>query len=163
DSLVVTPFAHFGAHDMARVARNATMDHQRKIMNEANAVLTLTSVERDGFARWRIHPKRVAVVGGGVDVAPPVDNGPGTIARLGLHHPFALFVGRANRDKGAIHAAQATLELAQNGMPLTLVLAGQVTEELQRLRRGLSVTEHARVPTVGAAEETIKEGQLPQS
>lgn len=161
--LVITPFIHFGAGDKARVARNTTMDHQRKMLNEAHAVLALTTVERDGFARWRIHPRRVVVVGGGVDPAPPVDNAAAIVDALGLSRPFALFVGRANHDKGAVHAAQATIALARDISPLSLVLAGQITEEFRRFWRGLPPSQQARVKALGPVDEATKHALLEES
>lgn len=157
---VVTPFTHFGAADRARVARNATMDHQRQILNEAHAVLALTRLERDNFTGWNVHPRRVTVVGGGVDPLPPVDDAAATVAGLGLRGPFALFVGRANYDKGAVQAAKATLQLAQDGLRLTLVLAGQITEEFRRFRRQLTSAEQARVHALGPVDEMTKHALL---
>lgn len=161
--LVITPFMHFGAGAHARVARNATMDHQRTMLNEARAVLALTTIERDNFSRWHIHPRRVAVVGGAVDPAPPVDDAAATVAGLGLTQPFALFLGRANRDKGAIHAAQATLALAQDGYSLSFIVAGQVTEEFRRYRQALSASEQTRVQTLGPVDEATKHALLQES
>lgn len=161
--LIVTPFAHFGAGEHARVARNTTMEHQRKLLNEAHAVLTLTTVERDGFARWQIHPRRVAVVGGGVEPAPTVDDSAAIVDDLGLRRPFALFLGRANYDKGAIHAAQATLSLARDGLPVTMVLAGQITEEFRRYRQGLTASEQERLRALGPVDEPTKHALLQAS
>lgn len=160
---IVTPFTHFGAGEHARVARNTTMDHQRKLLNEAHAVLALTKVERDRFARWQIRPQRVAVVGGGVDPAPAVDDLAAILDDLGLHRPFALFVGRANYDKGAIHAARATLQLAPDGLPLTLVLAGQITEEFRRFLQGVSTSEQKRLRALGPVDEPTKHALLQAS
>lgn len=157
---VVTPFTHFGAGDRARVARNTTMDHQRQMLDEAHAVLALTTVERDNFAQWNIHPRRVAVVGGGVDDHAPGDNTSAIVANLGLQVPFALFVGRANQDKGAVHAAQAILQLAQDGSPLTLVLAGQITEAFRHFHRQLTPVEQQRVRTLGPVDEVTKHALL---
>src|SRR5690606_34656288 len=153
---IITPFAHFGAGENARVARNATMDHQRRLLQQAHAVLALTNVERQGFARWNIRPQRLVVVGGGVDDPPPLSPSAAaaTAARFGRPTPFALFIGRANYDKGAIRAARATLRLAAQGAPLTLVLAGRVATDFEKFIAGLDAEELARVRLLGPIEES---------
>ena len=46
---VATPFMHFGAGNDDRVQRNALMDHQRLMLRNASAVLTLTDIEAQGI------------------------------------------------------------------------------------------------------------------
>lgn len=162
---IITPFAHFGAGRNARVARNATMDHQRRLLQQAHAVLALTVVERQGFARWNIRPQRLVVAGGGVDDPPPLSPsaGAGAAARFGLPSPFALFIGRANYDKGAIHAVQATLRLAAHGAPLTLALAGRVAADFDHFIAGLTAQDLAHVRLLGPITESDKHALLQQA
>lgn len=160
---VMTPFTHLGGRGSTRVARNATMDHQRRLLNQADAVLALTSVEQEEFSQWDIHPRRVVVVGGGVDPPPPLKDPAAIGARFQLKPPFALFVGRANLDKGAIHAAQATLRLAENGSTLTLALAGRVGEDFRRFRRRLTPAQQAIVRPLGTVDEVAKHALLQQA
>ena len=157
---VVTPFAHFGAGSHARVALNATMDHQRRLLSEASAVLALTSVESEGFARWNVHPQQVVVVGGGVDEPPPISDAAGVQASCDLHAPFALFVGRATADKGAMHAVQATLRLVQDGFPLTLAFAGRTAGDFQRFLARLDPAGRAHVHLLGTIDEQTKHALL---
>ena len=160
---VITPFTHLGGSENARVARNATMDHQRRLLNEAHAVLALTSVEREGFAQWGIHPQRVVLIGGGADAPPALTDTAAIARRYNLEPPFALFVGRANFDKGAIHAAQATLRLAKSGCALTLALAGRVGDDFRRFHHHLSDAEQVLVRPLGTVDEIAKHALLKEA
>lgn len=162
---VITPFAHFGADRQRRVALNNTMDHQRRLLQQAAAVLALTSHEGDGFTRYNIHPRRLAVVGGGVDDPPPLSTAAASdaLAHFAITPPYALFVGRVTHDKGAIHAAQAVLRLAHHGLPLTLVLAGRVAADFHRFLDALAPDERARLRLLGPIAELHKHALLQQA
>jgi glycogen synthase len=155
---VATPFMHFGAgHD--RVARNSTMDHQRKLLYDADRVLVLTGIEKEGLLALGCRPERVVVVGGGVEEPPPfVDTAvplPPT--------PYLLFIGRASHDKGAIHAAQAVLQLQAEGTAVTLALIGQTAPEFDRFYRRLNQDQKACIRPLGILSETSKHALLHQS
>jgi glycosyltransferase involved in cell wall biosynthesis len=152
---VVTPFLHFGEARRARVARNSTMDHQRRILNDADTVLTLTSVARDELATWDIHPRDVAVAGGGVD-SPPALPGPAHSSAFDITTPFALFVGRASFDKGAVHAVQAQARLRARGLATTLVLAGDTAPDFDRFFRHLPPEQQAHVRILGRVSDAEK-------
>lgn len=153
---VVTPFTHLGEKERARVAYNSTMDHQRRILAQAQAVLALTVSEKDGLRHHGVNPGRVFVVGGGVEEAPPLTGASRVPARHGLQKPFALFVGRANYDKGAIHAAQAVLRLQQPA----LALVGHVTPAFERFYRRLSSAQQSRIRPLGVLDELQKQALL---
>jgi len=170
---VITPFAHFGESSSPvsgrrgrrsqRVARNATMDHQRWLLESAAAVLALTQVEEKGFQAWNIHPTRVGVVGGGLD---PVENvaepGP-LLARHRLQTPFAIFVGRINYDKGAIHAAEAIRRLRQTGVPLPLALVGRQTEQFRHYYQQLPAADRALIRPLGSLDDAEKHALLQEA
>lgn len=160
---VVMPFTHLGESRRARVARNSTMDHQRQVLEGADAVLALTSVEAQGFADWNIHPRHVVVAGGGVEPPAPGLDATTVLKSHGLKQPFALFVGRVNYDKGAIHAAQATLYLAQAGQPITLVLAGRISEDFDRFWRTLTPDQQALLRPLGVVGEDHKHALLQEA
>lgn len=154
---IVTPFAHLGEGKRARVARNTTMNHQKHLLESAEDVLVLTDVEREGFPLWDIHPRRITVVGSGVDSVPPDLPTPFDLQnRFNLSKPYAIFVGRINYDKGAIHAAQAILKQAN----LSLVLVGYVSPDFARFYAGLSHGEKAYIHPAGAINEADKHGLI---
>ena len=151
---VVTPFAHFGVAGQDRVARNSTMDHQRALLVDAARVLTLTSVERDGLLALGVHADAVQVIGGGLDPLPSFKAS--VSLPNGVKHPFVLFIGRASFEKGALHAAEATLALRNQGMMVTLVLAGQIAPEFHRFYRRLQSREKAWIRPLGVVSEAEK-------
>jgi glycosyltransferase involved in cell wall biosynthesis len=153
---VLTPFGHFGESERVKMARNATMDHQRRILEDANAVLTLTTVEEEGFQRWQIAPRHVTVVGGGVDPPPPAVDATQLLQRYQLQTPYALFVGRATIDKGAIHAVKAIARLQPFHPELSLVMVGRSTPELKQALRQLPADARKAIRTLGAVEEAKK-------
>jgi len=158
---VLTPFAHFGTDRRDRLARNATMDHQRRLLSDADAVLALTSVEIDGLAEWQIVPRRTAVIGGGLDPLPDWPEPTAVLARYHLSEPpFALFIGRVSRDKGALDAARATLALNAAGTPFTLALVGQLSDEFTRFYDGLSTAEKQWIRPLGILDEPDKHALL---
>jgi glycogen synthase len=155
---VATPFMHFGAGN-DRVARNSTMDHQRKMLYDADRVLVLTGIEREGLLALGCRPERVVVVGGGVAELPPFAD---TVAPP-LPTPYLLFIGRASQEKGAIHAAQAVLQLRAEGTAVTLALIGQTAPEFDRFYRRLNQDQQAWIRPLGILPETSKHALLHQS
>ncbi len=155
--LVVTPYTHLGVAGKKRVARNSTMDHQLKILNSADAVLTLTTIEERGLVNLGLQSKRVKTIHGGLDRPSLPDNSSQRLKELNLSKPFALFLGRASFDKGAIHAAQAICHRNRQQKPLPLILAGQSTPEFDRFYRTLSPQEKLWIRPIGLISEAQKQ------
>ncbi|MCA9935603.1 MAG: glycosyltransferase family 4 protein [Anaerolineales bacterium] len=156
---VATPFMHFGTgHD--RVARNSTMDHQRRLLIAANSVLPLTANEKDGLEQLGVPAKNITAVGGGIDPLPPLGDTAVLQQKHQLTTPYAIFIGRASQEKGAIHAAQATLALAQQGFDLTLALIGQPAPEFTHFYNRLSPAEQRRIRPLGILSDTDKHSLL---
>lgn len=156
--LVITPFMHLGVGGGDRVARNSTMDHQLRIMREAERLLVLTRVEAEGLSRVVFQPERIAVVGGGVD--PPPDDF-ATSPYYAEQHPeargeFGLYLGRLSFDKGALHAADAIRLLRRRGRDIALLLIGSSTPEFERYRRRLSPEERAAIRPLGVLNDRDK-------
>ena len=157
---VVTPFAHVGVGVSNRVARNNAMDHQRHVLADAEAVLAMTSVEREGLVRLGVSPQRLFVAGGGIDpwacTAEPRRAMKEVLRRYEMTGPLVLFVGRVTRDKGAIRAAEAVRLLRRRGVGVTLVLVGQIASEFRRYHRRLHQTEKEGIRTLGVIDEVAK-------
>jgi glycosyltransferase involved in cell wall biosynthesis len=161
--LVVIPYTHFGVGGRDRVARNSTMDHQRKILNMADAVLTLTTIEEAGWISLGLSRERVTTIHGGLD-RPSVPPDPASIlSRLKLSKPYALFVGRGSFDKGAVHAVQAVVRLNNEGCPLTLVLAGQSTPDFERVYQQLTAQEREWIRPLGVISDEEKQALLSET
>lgn len=161
---VVTPFAHFGTGEHDRVARNSTMDHQLRLMREAAEVLVLTSLEREDLSSYGVPREKIAVIGGSADPL-PLGWSPDMAAELDRPLPpcFALFLGRASRDKGAIDAAEAVLALRQRHPDLALVLAGTASPEFGSWLERLPNEQRPAIITLGIVDETTKHTLLERS
>jgi len=160
--LVVTPFAHLGEWSRGRVARNSTMDHQLRILREAQRVLVLTRIESEGLARYHIRPERMEVIGGGVDVAP---DDCGDSPYCAEDHPeargaFGVYLGRQTFDKGALHAADAVRVLRQRGRDIALLMIGASTPEFDKYRRRLSPEDRAAIRPLGVLSDRDKHAVL---
>jgi len=132
------------------------MDHQRRILTEAEAVLVLTRVESEFLNRQQLAPRAVEIIGAGLDPLPLTGNPTLILDRYNLRNPLAIFVGRATYDKGAIHAIQAVLKLRQQGSPLILALIGQPSAELYRLLDRLTDDELVGIRHLGIVDEIDK-------
>ncbi len=160
--LVVTPFLHLGEDGGDRVARNSTMNHQLRIMRQADRVLVLTRVEAEGLGRMMFQPERIAVVGGGVD---PLPEDYEASPYFGDDHPeargeFGLYIGRQSFDKGALHAADAIRMLRRRGREIALLMIGSTTPEFERYRRRLSPEDRGAIRPLGAIADRDKHAVL---
>jgi glycosyltransferase involved in cell wall biosynthesis len=158
--LVVIPYTHLGVTGRDRVARNSTMDHPLKILTAAEAVLTLTAIEEEGLINLGLQPNRVTTIHGGLDRPSLPPNPNEILEQLNLSKPFALFLGRASFDKGAVHAAQAICHHNSQNKPLTLILAGQSTPEFDRFYQKISPQEKAWIRPLGLISEAQKQTLL---
>jgi glycosyltransferase involved in cell wall biosynthesis len=159
---VVTPFLHVGAPGQRRVWRNSAMPQQRRVLFSARAVLALSAAEREGLLSLGVGAKAAHVVGAAV--APPSEQhlaaDPTLVARLArFGHPLILFLGRVDRDKGALTAMRAVAALNSQGVPCQLALAGQPSSEASRLARRLCQTG-APLHLLGAVSEGAKQWLL---
>lgn len=161
--LVITPFAHLGTGVGDRVARNNTMDHQCRLLRDADAVLALTSLEKEGLVALGIEAARVHVVGGGMDTAPQDGlryTARETLERFRLAPPVILFIGRVSRDKGAIQACEAMRLLRAQGMRVSLALVGEVAPDFERYFRSLGADGRAGIYPLGAVDDATKHALL---
>ncbi len=156
---VVTPFAHLGTgHD--RVTRNSTMQHQLRLLADADRVLALTDIEKNGLAAWGVSLERLDVVGSGLDPLPVWPEPATLLAQYQVQSPYVLFVGRVSSEKGAIHAAQAVLTLRQQGTAVTLLLIGQASPEFDRFYARLDEHEKEGIRPLGVLNDADKHALL---
>ena len=158
--LAVTPFAHLGSGQRDRVALNSTMDHQRQVLSDADVVFTLTTIEKQGLQEYGIKMRRVTAVGGGLDPLPNDWQTVDVLTKYQLQTPFVLFLGRANRSKGAVHTVQAIAQLHGEGLPITLVMAGQTTAEFEQAVARLPTEVQQQIRPLGIISEAEKHALL---
>jgi glycosyltransferase involved in cell wall biosynthesis len=148
---LITPFAHLGSK---RVALKYVMDHQKKVISDADALLAMTSIEVEGLRKWGVSIRQSAVIGAGLNPLPPAIDGQEVLASFDLAQPYILFIGRTSYDKGAIHAAQAVLALREQNVQVDLVLAGRITEEFKRFYQSLTDEKKKFLRPLGVFDET---------
>jgi glycosyltransferase involved in cell wall biosynthesis len=130
-------------------------------MAQADAVTTLTAIERDHLTGLDIAPERIHVVGSGSDaLSAEVDSGIDVMERYGLSAPLVLFIGRVGRDKGALHAAEAVRALSGQGVHVTLGLIGQIAPEFERYYGRLPAAARQIIRPLGVVDEPIKHALL---
>ena len=154
---VISPFAHLGSGPRDRVAFNSTMRHQVAMMAAADAVLALTAVEVEGLQARGVHAPVMAVVGSGLDDLP---DAPAAITIEPQLEPYVLFIGRASYDKGALHAAQAVLNLRARGTAVRLLMIGRETEAFDQFQQSLSPVEREGIVWLGPADDALKHAYL---
>lgn len=158
---VATPFIHLGTAYGDRVAINSTMPHQLRVLRTAEAVLTLTTVGKSGLVAYGVPEEKITAIGGGLDKLPESWATAEVLReKFALSGRYALFIGRTTYDKGALHAAEATLSLNEQGHQLTLVLAGRTSPEFERFYRRLPAHKRPLVRLLGNISEQDKHGLL---
>lgn len=158
---IVTPFAHLGAAYGDRAARNSTMPHQLRVLRTAAAVLTLTTVSKKGLIAYGVPEEKITVIGGGLEPLPATWPPEKAIReKFALNGRYALFIGRATVDKGALQAADSVSMLNEQGHELTLVLAGRTSPEFERFYQRLPADKRLCIRPLGSVSEQDKHGLL---
>jgi glycosyltransferase involved in cell wall biosynthesis len=155
---VATPFMHFGSENDTRVARNSMMDHQRLMLSQANAILTLTGIEEQGLREREISAPRIETIGGGLDPLPKIGDIQEIVARYHVTQPFMIFVGRASVDKGALDAARAAIKLKHQ-----LILVGTRTNDFDHFYEQLSAENKQLIQHLGIVPEADKHALIAAS
>ena len=157
----ITPFAHINPGSKERTTRYVTMPHQREIFEKANIVLGLTAQVERGYDEVGWKARAFSAIGAGIETLPlnfGAEHLPRNVANL--DSPFIAFLGRVNRDKGALDASRAVLKLRKSGVNLKLVLIGTVTEEFTKFHRALAPDEAEAIIRVGRQSEKAKHAIL---
>jgi len=154
---VVTPFLHSGESHDPSVERGYAMPHQLGLLREADAVVALTSIERDFLLRRGLQPERVHVIPAGIPVDAAALAGP---VPPPAEPPTVLFLGAATHDKGAVHLIQAVRLLEAQGVAVRLVIAGQVTGQFQQAVAREPSLDRSRIEVLGLAPAGEKERLL---
>jgi glycogen(starch) synthase len=160
---LITPFIHTGVGYDDKVSRNATMDHQVGLYQNAQAVHTLTNLEKQRLQEYGLDPQKIETVGSGVDPTVDPDDDDVKWARELVSESFVLFIGRVSYDKGAITAAEAIRKLRNLGDKVLLVLVGQPTAEFDRYYRMITSDERSGIIHLGILSESKKRALLSRS
>ncbi|MEI6044716.1 MAG: glycosyltransferase family 4 protein [Chloroflexota bacterium] len=149
-AFVITPFIHLGEPENPQIRKYYTMRHQLEWMKQADAVFTMTSLERDYLVAQNVLETKIHVVGVGIEPSEIV-GGDGTQFRAEhkIEGPLVFFQGTAAYDKGTHHIVQAMQRLWQSGYEATLVIAGPIMSHFQRFYDELPSLDKARIRLLG--------------
>jgi len=158
---IVTPLTHPGAPGQRRVQRYYTMRQQLAILRQADAVLTLTSLEADFLAARGVSREKCYTVGAGINL-PEVTGGDGSRFRQrhGLVGPIVFSIGTLAYDKGTIHLIEALRRLWAAGRDVHLVLAGQPLTPVRAYLERLPAELTSRLHVLGFVSEAEKRDLL---
>jgi glycosyltransferase involved in cell wall biosynthesis len=147
---VVTPFVHVGEAGREDVLINYVMPHQLEVLQDADAVIVQSDIEKNTLHRLGVASERVFRVGMGVDLD-ELTGGKGARfrAKYGITGPMVTFLGVVTYDKGSFHLIQALERLWERDDDVTLVIAGAPVEEFERFYRRLAAETKRRVRRVG--------------
>ena len=153
--LVITPKLHLGEDENSVVRRYYTMPHQVELLQQADLVMTQTSVESDFLSSVGVSEDRLRVVGLGINIQ-DVTGGNGRRARdrLGVDGPIVLSLGAAAYDKGTVHSCQAVLSLnRRRSTPVTIVVAGPIMSDFQTYFDSLTDEERRHIRVLGYVDD----------
>lgn len=147
---VVTPFVHVGELGRNDVVINYVMPHQLEVLQDADAVIVQTDIEKQVLVRLGVKESRLHRLGMGVDLD-AVRGGEADIFRR-RHHldgPIVTFLGVVTRDKGSFHLIRAMEQLWTRGSGAHLVVAGPQVDEFVRFYERLPSATRDRVLVLG--------------
>lgn len=149
-AFVLTPFIHLGEPENPNVRKWYAMRHHITWLKQADAVLTMTTLERDFLARQGVPFEKMHVVGCGI-IPPDVTGGDGTRFREKhqISNQIVFTQGALAFEKGTHHLVQAMQQLWQQGTDATLVLAGPVLSQFQKFYDELPPTTQAKIRFLG--------------
>lgn len=149
-AFVITPFVHLGEPENPQIRKYYTMRHQLEWMKQADAVFTMTTLERDYLAERGVPGQKTHVVGVGVEPSEIVGgDGERFRAKHKIEGPLVFFQGTAAFDKGTDHTVQAMQRLWSEGQEATLVIAGPIMSHFQRFFDELPAKDKARIKLLG--------------
>jgi glycosyltransferase involved in cell wall biosynthesis len=161
---LVYPLTHLGA--AARPGADAlsrfyTMRHQVRLVLDADAVVAMTSAERDFYVAAGAHPSRISVIGSAVDPTSVLGGeGKAFRTRHGLSGPAVVSLSAMMADKGTTHLVEAVRRLWAEGREVELVLAGAVMPEFSRFLAGLPPSDRRRLRVLGPVSDAEKRDLL---
>ena len=123
---VVLPLLHLGEPGDHSLLSSFGRPLQRRILHHADLLLANTEVEAAALKRWGIEPRRIAIVGAGIEPDALKDGVPSRFRkRYGLQHPIVFQISTQTHDKGSHHLVEAMKQVWASGIEAHLILAGR--------------------------------------
>ncbi len=134
--VIVTPCTHFGEESNRAVAKHYTQPFQIELLNQCDAVLALTGMERTRLVQAGVAEHKVAATGAGIDTGEVTG---GNAARFrekyNLDGPLLLHLGTKARNKGSITVVEAMQRVWAAGSEASLVMVGSSLSEFDDFLR----------------------------
>jgi glycosyltransferase involved in cell wall biosynthesis len=157
--VIATPCVHFGEDNSSEVARYYTQDFQIRLLNECQAVLTMTDMERSRLAELGIDRHKLRTTAHGIDMHEVTGGNEECFRRRwNVTGPVVLQLGTKTEDKGTIAVVEAMKSLWAQGTEAWLVLAGASTsgfDDYLRIQQNLP-----RLLNLGPVDEAEKRDLL---
>jgi glycogen synthase len=158
--VITTPCTHFGEDQRQTVAKHYTRPFQIELLNQCDAVLALTDVERERLIRAGVSPQKVNATGAGIDPDTVTQGDASTFRRnYGINSPLVVQIGTKAFEKGSMTLLDAMQRLWAAGSDASLALVGNSTIEFDNY---LSRTQPAspRLLNLGAISDDTKRDLL---
>ena len=147
---VATPFVHVGEKGLRDVLINYVMPHQLEVLQNADAVLVQTDIEKQTLIEHGVAEDRLHRLGMGVDLDGLRGGDAERFrARHGLTNAIVTFLGVVTYDKGSFHLVRAMERLWSEGVDAHLVIAGPQVDEFRRFYQGLPRKTRDRTAILG--------------
>lgn len=141
--IIATPCTHFGEESNRLVARHYTRPFQIALLNHCDAVLALTSMERDRLLQAGVAGYKLAATGAGIDPGEVTGgNGARFREKHGIGGPVVLHLGTKAPDKGSITVVLAMQQLWAAGIDACLVMAGSSVREFDNFLPRQQIDPH---------------------
>ena len=159
--LIVTPFIHLGGAEDRIARRYVSMPHQRKLLQSAQSVVTMTNIEASFVTSLGISPDRIHVSGVGINPS-EVTRGDGARFRVrhGVSGALVGTVGAVAFEKGSADLVRAVGDLRRRGHDVELALAGPRLERFNHWFATLTNEERSGIHLPGFIDEAEKRDLL---
>jgi len=158
---ILTPLTHLGEQEDDHVRRYYTMRHQTWLERESDAILAQTNAERRYLIGQGVSEGCIVIAGVGVNPGEVLGGcGARFRRRYGVEGPVVAFLGATAYDKGTHHSVEAMKSLWQQGMDVTLAIAGPTMDQFTGYYQQLSVDERRRCRLLGFIPEQDKRDLL---
>lgn len=138
--VIATPCTHFGEECNSQVARHYVRPFQIQLLNQCDAILALTGMERARLIRAGVAEQKVAATGAGIDIGQATGGDAARVReKYHLHGPLFLHLGTKAADKGSITVVQAMQRLWAAGSQGCLVMAGSSLSEFDDFLRAQEI------------------------
>lgn len=157
-AFVITPFVHLGEPENPAVRKWYAMRHHLNWLKQADAVFTMTTLERDFLARQGVPDKIMHVIGCGI-IPENVTGGDGAAFRQKhrISNQIVFTQGALAFEKGTHHLVQAMQKLWKQGVQATLVLAGPILSQFQAFYDELPPEDKKNIRFLGFISQEEKQ------